>query len=108
MLSDLLPVLTVPYYRFNPLVPSMSLDETAPQKLREMQAIGRAHVQSGKGQQDCAALATLLTTGRGRPGIGAPVAARRLRAWPAALLLRIGNGIGNRIAGVRGRPLSRL
>ena len=111
-LNDLLPALRVPYYRFNPRVPIMSLDETAPQKLRELQAIGRAHVRSGKGKDDCAALATLLTTGRSRAGFNAPaVAARRLRAWPAALLLRIGHGIGDRVAGVRGRrflTMSRL
>ena len=69
-LSDLLPVLRVPYYRFNPQVPIMSLDETQPHKLRELQAIGRAHVTSGQGHADCESLANLLTTGRGRAGVG--------------------------------------
>jgi hypothetical protein len=101
MLSELLPVLRVPYYRFNPRVPTGPLDETAPQKLAELQQIGRAHVLTGNGRDDCAALAKLLTTGRGRAGLSAPaVAAQRLRAWPAALLLRIGQGIGTRV----GRP----
>lgn len=77
----------------------MRLDEIAPATLKELQAIGRAHVQSGKGKEDCTALATLLTTGRGRSGVGAPTTtARRLRAWPAALLMRIGNGIAARRA----------
>ena len=52
MLSDLLPVLRVPYYRFNPQVPVMSLDEIAPHKLRELQAIGRALVQAGRGKEN--------------------------------------------------------
>ena len=66
----------------------------------ELQELGRTHVRSGRGKEDCAALATLLTTGRGRAGLSAPaVAAKRLRGWPAALLLRI----GSRVAGVRSR-----
>ena len=61
MLSDLLPIMQVPYYRFNPRVPTTTLDETSPHKLREFQAVGRQHVVSGKGKDDCAALATLLS-----------------------------------------------
>ena len=108
MLSDLLPVLRVPYYRFNPQVPSMRLDETAPHVLAELQAIGRDFVQSGKGKDDCAALATLLTTGRGRqviasPGVGAATRSARLRAWPAAMLLRLGVGARGRGRGLFSR-----
>ena len=79
MLADLLPVMRVPYYRFNPIVPNMRLDETRPQVLQELQAIGRAHVTTGQGKADCESLAQLLTTGRGR--VGTP--ARRPRQ-PAA------------------------
>ena len=111
MLSDLLPILRVPYYRFNPNVPSLAMDETAPDKLELYQEIGRNYVQAenSRGKDDCEALGTLLTTGRGRSGVPVPrVSAGRLRSWPSALLLRIGHGIGNRVAGVRGRYLSRL
>ena len=105
MLSDLLPILSVPYYRFNPQVPPMRLDEISPPKLKELQEIGRGFVVSGKGKEDCAALARLLTTGRGRPARGVPgtpaaSAVKRLRSWPASLLLKLGSR-------VRG-PYSRL
>ena len=35
VLADLMPVLAVPYFRFNPRVPRMNLDETSPPKLKE-------------------------------------------------------------------------
>ena len=103
MLSDLLPVLRVPYYRFNPQVPAMRLDEISPHKLKELQGIGKAHVVSGGGKQDCAALAQLLTTGRGRPQVapssGVPtssVVRKGLRSWPASLLLKLGSRVRGR------------
>ena len=46
LLSDLMPILEVPYFRFNPHVPIMSLDETNPPKLRELQADTAAGVQA--------------------------------------------------------------
>ena len=102
MLSDLLPILRVPYYRFNPQVPIMRLDETSPEKLSEMQTIGRQHVVAGKGKEDCAALAQLLTTGRGRPSApptGSGGTRLKIGSRVAAALLKI----GSRVAGVRSR-----
>ena len=72
-----LPVLGVPYFRFNPQVPRYSLDETASPKLKELQAIGREHVTTGAARDECRALAQLLTT----YGPPAPVQ----RRWPAKL-----------------------
>ena len=57
LLSEMLPLLSIPYFRFNPSVPRMSLDETSPAKLRELQALGRAHVATGPGKDACSALA---------------------------------------------------
>ena len=86
MLSDVLPDLSIPYFRFNPCVPAISLDETSPLKLRELQAIGRAHVTTGAAKDDCAALAQLLRGGDG-------AASSRQLQWPATLLAKIGRGL---------------
>ena len=97
MLSDMLPILHVPYFRFNPAIPRYSLDETSLPKLRELQAIGREHVSSGPGKEDCAALAQLLLGG-GPQRLG-------LRAWPAKIAsfvarfaqMRVGSRLRSRI-----------
>ena len=94
LLSDMLPVLSVPYFRFNPQVPRISLDETAAPKLRELQAIGREHVASGVGRDECVALAQLLQS-------RAPPAGASQR-WPAKLV-----GVLSRLY-ARGRRHSRL
>ena len=88
MLADLLPHLSVPYFRFNPLVPAMALDETSPAILSELQATGRKHVLEGGGKAQVEALARLLLARDRQPG---------LLAGPAALVGRIW-------AGIRGRP----
>lgn len=52
---------TVPYYRFNPLLPTKTaLDETAPEKLRELQAIGREYMRREPAAAQLAELAELL------------------------------------------------
>ncbi|KOO35354.1 calcium-independent phospholipase a2-gamma-like protein [Chrysochromulina tobinii] len=97
MLSDMLPILHVPYFRFNPAIPRYSLDETSLPKLRELQAIGHEHVSSGPGKEDCAALAQLLLGG-GPQRLG-------LRAWPAKIAsfvarfaqMRVGSRLRSRI-----------
>lgn len=97
MLSDMMPVLRVPYYRFNPPVPALHLDETAPEILRKFQQIGREHVTCGRGKEDCVALARLLT-GRSPP-LPPATRLRPPRSWPGALLMRL----GSRVASVRSR-----
>ena len=97
MLSDLLPVLRVPYYRFNPQIPTAlqsSMDETAPKKLAELQELGQRHVVGGRGSEDLKALSQLLMTGRGRI-VGTAVGARRKGF--AALLQRIGSQVRSRL-----------
>lgn len=97
MLSNLLPVLRVPYYRFNPQVPvalQSALDETSPKRLAELQDVGRNHVLGGRGAEDLSALSQLLTTGRGR---SASAAAAARRKGLAALLQRIGNRVRSKL-----------
>ena len=75
----------------------MRLDEISPPKLKELQDIGRSFVFSGKGKEDCSALAQLLNTGRGRPAPapGVPTS-RGLRGWPAQLLFKLGSRVRGR------------
>jgi hypothetical protein len=92
----MLPVLAIPYFRFNPQVPAMSIDETSPAKLKELQSIGKAHVVSGHGRADCAALATLLLERKHSTKHAAALAAQRqlpLRLWPSALLAKLGSSV---------------
>ena len=95
MLSDMMPVLRVPYYRFNPPVPPLRLDETSPPILRDLQQTGRDFVTTGRGQPDCAALAKLLT-GRAPPP-PPPTRLRPPRSWPAQLLMRLGSRVRSRL-----------
>lgn len=107
MLSDMLPILSVPYFRFNPAIPRIPLDETAPPKLRELQAIGREHVTRGAGRDETTALAQLLLGHSGPPAgqrLGL-LPLHRLRAWP----IKLARAIGSRFAAMRGGRLrSRL
>lgn len=77
----------------------MSLDETSPEKLREVQAIGRECVAAGKGADDCRALAQVLM---GR-GAGTPLKAReamkqaRLRPRLAEFFHQLTNKVRSRL-----------
>ena len=97
LLAEMLPLLSIPYFRFNPNVPRMSLDETSPQKLAELQALGRAHVVSGGGKEECAALAQVLV-GRGVPPARGKLP---LRAWMT--LKRAIARAGSSVAKIRSR-----
>ena len=56
-LSDILPNAAVPYFRFNPQIPTVSLDETSVHKLRELQGVGRDFMSRGSGLEQCNSLA---------------------------------------------------
>lgn len=56
MLADILPNAAVPYFRFNPEIPTISLDETSVHKLRELQGAGREFMTHGDGLSQCRAL----------------------------------------------------
>ena len=77
----------------------MSLDEIAPAKLKELQELGTQHVVSGRGKDDCAALAQLLTTGRGRAATPPPGAKLKIGSRVAAALLKIGSRVRGRGGG---------
>ncbi|KAL1503060.1 hypothetical protein AB1Y20_011127 [Prymnesium parvum] len=84
MLADILPNAAVPYFRFNPEIPTISLDETSVHKLRELQGAGREFMTHGDGLSQCRALVQLLD----RRG-----AAQRLRSWRAKVISKLGSGI---------------
>lgn len=85
MLSDILPNAAVPYFRFNPEIPAVSLDETSPLKLRELQGVGRDFMNRGPALEQCTSLSKLLLGRRG--------AAQRLSSWRAKVFSKLGSGM---------------
>ena len=108
LLSDLLPRTATAYFRFNPAVPAFPLNETAPSRLRELQAIGRAAVRSEDGARALERLAGLLTPQAGasaRAGGSAEAGGQpwAMWAWPAAALARLRALVGGGEAAPRSR-----
>ena len=60
------------YFRLNPEVPAMQLDETGSAQLRQLMDIGRQHVsEGGAGREQLVALARALTARPARHEAGA-------------------------------------
>ena len=93
LLSELLPAAGVRYFRFNPQVAEIRLDETSPPRLHEMQDVGRRHVGAGgPAAEQCSALAALLAD-----GVPADGEADGRWPWPRALLSWIRGAVGSRL-----------
>ena len=81
MLADMLPNAKVPYFRFNPEIPVVPLDETSVHKLRALQRVGFEFMSQGRGAEQCAALGKLISN---RRNVG-----QKLRALPGRIISRL-------------------